>query len=76
MLLNMKASYQKSVKFFYQNGDNPKKPDCHRVQWFLQWRGANTMFDAWREQFDDQRTDSFLQEEAKFRMLKKQNAAV
>ena len=30
------------------------------------------MFDAWREQFDDQWTDSFLQEEAKFRMLKKQ----
>ena len=58
---NERKSHQKSIKFFYQDRDDPQKSDCHRIQWFLQRRWANTMFDAWREQFDDQWTDSFLQ---------------
>ena len=53
-------SHQKSVKFFYQDRDNPKKSDRHWIEWFLQWSWAYTVFDAWREQFDDQWTDSFL----------------
>lgn len=64
------------VVFLNKNRNHPKKPNTDGEVWFVMWRGLlcallnhRPILDIWRKQFDDEGTNSFLQQKGELWVL-------